>query len=362
MKKILFAAVSLEIGGIEQSLVTLIEQLSEYYKITLVLEEKKGPYLDLLENKIEILEYKPCRSKIYLYRKCINMIKKIIFKIKHKNKYDYSAAYATYSLPASFIARTASKNSSLWVHSEYFSAFNFDEKKYKEFYEKINIDKFNKIIFISENAEKIFKDIFKDNRQLINKTIVIHNFIKYKEIELKAQEKISDLKKEEIFTFLNVGRHTEFDKQLSYLIKAAILLKKDNLKFRVIMIGDGKDHELYKKMVKENSLESEIMFLGTKKNPYPYFKISDCFILTSRYEGYPVVFHECFALNLPIITTNVSDSEKDVNGKFGIVVGNSIEEIYNAMKCAIKNGISTNEKFNYEEYNKLIKEKLERII
>ena len=55
--------------------------------------------------------------------------------------------------------------------------------------------------------------------------------------------------------------------------------------------------------------------MGPKKNPYPYFKECDSVILTSNFEGYPVVYIESLVFNKPIITTDVSDSKKDIEGK-----------------------------------------------
>ena len=46
------------------------------------------------------------------------------------------------------------------------------------------------------------------------KTIVCNNLIDNKKIEKLAEEEI-ELKKEEIITFLNVGRHDEKQKRLS---------------------------------------------------------------------------------------------------------------------------------------------------
>ena len=91
----------------------------------------------------------------------------------------------------------------------------------------------------------------------------------------------------------------------------------------------------------KKKLEDNIILLGAKKNPYPYFKISDCVILTSDYEGYPVVFLESFILNKPIITTKVSDYEQ-VEGKYGYVTDKSIEDIYEKMKLFIEKGFDKN--------------------
>ena len=112
--------------------------------------------------------------------------------------------------------------------------------------------------------------------------------------------------------------------------------------------------------MKQYNLEKNILFLGRKQNPYPYFKISDCVLLTSEYEGYPVVFLESFVLNIPIITTKVSDY-KEVEGKYGYVTTKEIDDIYEKMKLFIENGFEIQQPFNANEYNKKIIEKLEKI-
>ena len=120
MKKILFAAHSLGLGGIETALITLLKELvKKDYEITLVLEKKEGIFLDTLNPKIKVIEYAPSNNKIVLIRKFINMCKQLKFMLKYKNKFDFSAAYATYSLSNGFVARTASQNSALWVHLDY---------------------------------------------------------------------------------------------------------------------------------------------------------------------------------------------------------------------------------------------------
>jgi len=160
---------------------------------------------------------------------------------------------------------------------------------------------------------------------------------------------------------LNVGRHFETSKKLSRLIDAAKKLKSEELKFRILLIGEGKDTNYYKNLVRNADLENEIIFLGKKKNPYPYFKISDCLVLTSDYEGYPVVFLESYVLGLPIITTNVSDSKEEVEGKFGFVTEKTAEDIYFYMKKFIQEGFIRKKVFDPKEFNKQQMEKLQKL-
>ena len=139
------------------------------------------------------------------------------------------------------------------------------------------------------------------------------------------------------------------------------LLKKDNLNFRILFIGDGPQTEKYKKQVKEKGLEDNIIFLGRKENPYPYYKMSDCVVLTSDYEGYPVVFLESYILNKPIITTKVSDY-KEIENRYGYVTGKTYQDIYEKMKLFINDGFKITEKFDSQAYNEKILKKVEELI
>lgn len=358
MKKLLFAAYSLDVGGIEKALVNLVNVLQNRgYDITVVLEKKQGIFLNELNKNIKLIEYTPSEKKNLIVRKITNFIHRIQFIIKYKNKYDFSAAFATYSKPSIFVSKVASKNNTLWGHADYLTLFDNDRQKVKDFFKSIKVEQFKNIIFVSEEGKNSFLDIFP---QMKEKTIECNNIVNNKEILKLSEEEIEKKKDNKCFTFLNVGRHDEKQKKLTRIIEAVQKLKQDDLNFKVLFVGDGKDNTLYRKMVKDKKLENNIIFVGPQKNPYPYFKISDCVILTSDYEGYPVVFLESFILNKPIITTKVSDY-KDIEGKYGYITSKQIDDIYEKMKEMIKNGYEIKESFDADKYNNDIIEKLEKI-
>lgn len=359
MKKLLFAAHSLELGGIEKALVTLLNYLviENKYEITLVLEYKKGIFLNELNEKIKIVEYKPSESKNLVKRKIRNLLKRLSFTLKYKNKFDFSASFATYSIPASFVSRTASKNSVLWGHADYYTLFNYNRSEMVKFFQERKYNKFKNIIFVSKEGRDTFVNIFPEMR---DKTLVCNNLVNDKKILELSKEKIELEKEKNIVTFINVGRHDERQKKLSRLIEASKKLNEENYKFKVLLIGDGQDTDMYKEMVEKNNLQEKVQFLGRKQNPYPYFNISDCVILTSDYEGYPVVFLESFVLNKPIITTKVSDY-KEVEGKYGYITEKNTEDIYEKMKLFIEKGFKIKEKFDSKKYNEEIIKKLEKL-
>ncbi len=355
MKKILFSAYSLDVGGIETALVTLLKELESKYEITLVLEKKQGIFLKEIPKNINIITYTPNENKNVIIRKICNYLKQLKFKLKYKNKFYFAGCFATYSYPASFVARAASKNSALWIHNNYLDFYNNDIAQYREFFHDLKIDEFKKIVFVSNIDKQVFIAQFPE---YVKKAISCNNLIDYKKILDLSKEKVEDFKKENITTFINIGRHDEKQKKLSRIIEATKKLNKEGYKFKVVFVGTGTATKTYKELAKNIR---NIEFLGIKQNPYPYLKNSDAMIVSSDFEGYPVVFVEAKILEVPIITTDISDSKKDIDKKYGLVVEKSKKGIYNGMKEFLDKGFTT-EKFNPQEYNEEILKKLERII
>ena len=357
MKKILFAAYSLDLGGIEKALVTLANTLQEKeYDVTIVLEQIKGVFLDDLNKNIKLIEYRPSETKKILKRKIANFLKRIKFVMKYKNKFDFSACFATYSNSSAFVARKVSKNNCLWGHADYLTLFENNVEDMKNFFKEKKYNKFKHIVFVSKEGQESFLKVFPEMK---NKTIVCNNLIDSKKITKMSKEKIDIDKDSEKVTFVNVGRHEEKQKKLTRIIMAAKRLKEEDYNFKILFVGDGPDTERYKELVKSEKLEDVIIFLGKKKNPYPYYRISDCVILSSDYEGYPVVFLESFVLEKPIITTKVSDY-KEVDGR-GLIAEKSEEGIYEKMKIFIENGFKNEKKFDADLYNENIIKTIERL-
>ena len=355
MKRILFSAYSLNVGGIETALITLLKNLSNKYDITLVLERKQGVFLNQLPKNINVITYEPSKMKKVLFRKMSNFFKQLKFKLKYKNKFDFSACFATYNFPSSFVARTASKNCALWVHNDYLNFYDNDIIQYRKFFKDIKIFDYKKIIFVSNMDKRVFVAQFPECSK---KAIVCNNLIDYEDIIKKSNEEVDFDKNENITTFINIGRHDEKQKRLSRIIEATKELNKEGYKFRVVFVGKGTSTKKYQEMSRNIK---NIEFLGPKQNPYPYLKNSDALLMSSEFEGYPVVFVEAKVLDKPIITTDVSDSKSDIANKYGIVVDKTEKGVYEGMKQFLKNGFNT-EKFDVEKFNNQILEKLDKII
>lgn len=352
-KRILICANSLVVGGIETSLITLLHLIDQKkYDITLLLEDKTGIYLKDVPKYINIIDYNLKKDGNVIIRKIVNRLKLIKTIIKYNNKFDIAINYTTYTLASSIIVRNVCKNNSLWIHTDYFCQ---NSNTAKEFFRKIKAHKFKNLVFVSQSALENYKKNMYPNNNLI----CCRNYIDINKINALAKEKIA-LKKDE-FLFINVSRHDDDSKKLGRIVKASAILKNKGYHFKVLLIGDGPDNLKYKSLTKELDLEDRVIFLGFIKNPYPYYKISDAVILSSDYEGYPVVFSEALALNKPIITTDVSDAKLIIGDKYGIIVEKDEKSIATAMESMLNNKFKF-KKFNIDKFNQEVLDKINDIL
>ncbi len=357
-KKLLFTAYTLEVGGIETALINLLKRLDySKYDVTLILEKKIGIFLEDIPKEVKVLEYKVCDDKNVLVRKIKNRLHLLSWQRKLKNKFDFAVSFATYSIPGAYLALSASKNNYLWIHSNYYVLYDNDEKRMQEFLDTVFIKRFKHIVFVSNENKR---DVCNHYDGIKDKSIVCNNFINGLDILEKSKEKI-DYKKDESPLFVNIGRHEEHQKRLTRIIEASKDLVKEGYKFKILFIGDGPDNEMYKNLVKKYKLQDVIIFLGRKKNPFPYYKICDAVVLSSDCEGYPVVFLEAMTINKPILSTKISDWE-DLDNKNGLFCEISEEGVLNNMRKFLDEGFVIKERFDYEEYNEDILKKIVKMI
>lgn len=329
-KRLLFTAYNFEIGGIETALINLLNNINyDKYNVTVILEEKKGILLPKVNKLVSVKELKVSQNKNTIIRKITNLIRKLVFTIFNYQTYDFSCCYATYSYSGNKLANIASKNNVLYVHSNYKDLYK-TEDEFKKFFETRNINKFRKIIFVSNESAADFKNVYPN---LENKIAVFNNFIDVEKIKLLSEENIKDKKNKDTNLFVFVGRLDDSSKKLS----RAINLVKEIKDITLWVVGDGPDKDKYKKLVKENKVEDRVVFFGKKENPYPYMREADYIILTSDYEGFPVTYLEAITLNKKIITTiDVSDESINIGKDFAHIISKQEDKMVKEVKTILK--------------------------
>lgn len=361
-KKMIIYMSKLSIGGMEKVLVNLINQsnFTKNYDVTIyVLYSKEDQMLKELQSKVNVK---------LLWHKEWNILGKLVCSMKMlidlvklkltKSKYDVAICYPYQHQILSILTRNSSKNNIIFIHNNLKVRYGNQVKKHMK---KLQFDKFSKVVCVSNNALKCFRELYPNYK---GTSVAINNYINGGEIIKLSNESISEnitFDKDKI-TFINISRHEEQSKKISRIIEASNKLKKEDYNFQVILIGDGENHKEYKKLINKYNLEDKILLLGKKINPYAYLQKSDCLIMSSHYEGYGIVLDEARILNKPFISTDVADAKLIASEGYGIVCENSNDGIYQGMKEYLENGYKIKNKFDYQKFNSNITSALDKLV
>ena len=125
-----------------------------------------------------------------------------------------------------------------------------------------------------------------------------------------------------IIKLITVGRLAPW-KNVNTIIEAVHLLKNQDLKINLIIVGSGPEDLDLKKQVNNLNLTNEVIFTGQKKysDLKEYYKSADIYIQASGYEGLPHVLLEAINFDLAIISTPIGGTNEILqDGKNGFIL------------------------------------------
>ena len=156
----------------------------------------------------------------------------------------------------------------------------------------------------------------------------------------------------ENINFVNMGRLSP-EKAQDNLIKAFAEFHKKQKNSRLYILGSGPLKEDLQSLIDELSLTEAAYLVGQQENPFKLMHQCDCFVLSSHYEGQPMVLLEAMTLGLDIIATDIIANRTVLeNGRYGLLVENTLEGLENGMvQFALKGDKPFGEMFDYRTYN-----------
>lgn len=349
MKNIAFVMNNMTSGGVQVSIINLLRCLKQYdVNITLFITSNSGVYTDDIPENVKVIQifnddiiqndnvlfYNPIYKDDSISLKIKKVFHKLINKIdkqhinkyllkksiRSDNKFDYVIDYLGYGSFCSYYTLFG-------INSYCKITFIHDEKV-----EWINNLKdmyllFDKIFCVSNSCKKIIDNIFPEMKK---HTKVCRNVIDKDKIINMSSEKC-ELFSANSTKILTIGR-LEYQKGYDMLVKVAKLLKDNQIDYKWYIIGSGSLENEIKNKISKNNLESNIILLGTKKNPYKYLKNADIYVQTSRHEGYGIAIAEARVLNKPIVSTNLNCvTEQITNNSNGILCSFDENEFCNAI-------------------------------
>lgn len=387
-KKILIASYDLEIGGVERSLISMLNNFDyERYDVELLLYNHSGEFMPLILKDVKLLpentKYKSIRLGIgtlikageynlafqrlrakygYEYRKDKSLDDTYQMQLmwKYCNPYfpkveeEYDVAIS-YLWPHNFVAeKVRAKKKIAWIHTDY-SNISPDRNIDLEVW-----DKFDSIVGVSEKCVATFLKLYPSLKE---KCVVVENIASPEFIRKMSEEQVSEEFEKDKFNLLTVARFSHA-KGIDQGVEAIKLLRDrgiDNIKWYIV--GYGGDENKIRELITRYSLEDMIEILGKKDNPYPYMKMCDLYMQPSRYEGKAVTVVEAQILAKPVLITNYPTAHSQVVDRVdGEICELSIEGIANGVEKFYRDrDFLERYRFNCESGNYENKEELKKL-
>ena len=324
MKKVLFFLESLKGGGAEKVLLDIVKYLPvDEYQIKVMLVTDNGVYDEEIKNHcayesiLHTEQYKSNIAKRLFYSLKYRWIYKcspdLIYRKYIGNEWDivvgFVEGFATRIIAcadSNYVKKVA------WVHVDPL------EREYADSYfksleeQKRAYGGFDKIVCVSNSVAESFKKKW----GIQDKVVTQYNTVDKANIIKKACEPI-EIEKMWQVQFVASGRLTVqkgFDRLIRIMKRLKQYCHED---FGLIILGQGEEKETLEIQIEKENLKDSVKLLGFKNNPYPY---------------------------VAIISTNCSGPNELLdNGKYGLLVNNEEDALYDAMLSALQNHEMINE-------------------
>lgn len=344
MKKVLFILPSLVIGGMERVQVTIANKLADVgYDVTVMTFDEGDDLKDELSDKVRFIHKKP---KPFKFMRRIPYIRYKYYdnglwetRASAKKLYQYYVGKEKYDVEIAFFRGRAVKiisgstnkqsNKIAWVHNDFRQATG-----YLANFESLNAvhdayKKMSHVVCVSNQALEGFIDIVGDTNNLIT----IYNMLPIEVIRKKADQEPKIRVQKNRFHVVLIGRLLDSAKGQKRLIEVAARLNNEGKDISLVLVGGGLDESMLRTLIQERHAESYITMIGSQMNPYPYIKDADLLVCSSYYEGYNLTVAEALILGVPVLSTDCTGPNEILdNGKFGMIVENSEEGLYNGLK------------------------------
>jgi len=329
-------------GGAELSLWQLVNALAKRgYRISVVTSQKDKTAKHEVVNGIEI--YRPFRSGNSMIRRAFfaaylyNYLDKFLKDKDREIDLLYNLAYVS-TLPSTFAAAKYGipviTYIGLLCGRVWFELANPISAFFSYLMEILTIrfGKHNVLQFQCEDTRK------RAARHTRTKTAVISNiFTDAAEIEAIKKNVSSERMREA----LNIGKEELFllfagpllpVKNIVGLIE---VLSRLELKFRLVLVGEGPERSRIEKLVKENGLEGKVTLLGQKTHleTLSLMRACDVLIHPSKSETGPAVVIEALALEKPVIATRVGVTPEVKSANLYLV--NHLDEVNQLLRKGV---------------------------
>jgi len=344
----------LRCGGAEKSLISILQTIDyDKYNVDIQLFKTEGLFLKQVHEKANLLS--PLDSYKYFDMPFVQALTKSFLKGRFDivfNRLLFGYVFKTEKKPSrreqrcwKYVSRCIPKNNKkydaaigfLEKNPIYYCIEKIKAKKKIGFihndYDKLEMDKtidkpyfkyLDAIVTDSEECKAVLVKNFPESQYKIK---IVANIVSPTLINKLSNESITDFPKKNTYNIISIGR-LDPQKGYDFAIDALKIVKEKGFSFHWTILGEGQLKQNMLNQIETNNLQNNVSFLGIKENHYPYVKLADLYMQTSRFEGKSIAIDEAKILNKSILVTNFSTvNDQITNNKTGMIVDMNAEAI-----------------------------------
>ncbi|MEK0305908.1 glycosyltransferase family 4 protein [Bifidobacterium favimelis] len=294
-------------GGTERVATRIANQLAaerEFRIIFISLYERRSPvFYDISDDVKHVSIYPEEKHGVWRYFLTCYRIRHFLRDYSVDIAIDVDCIFDLYTLPA---AAGLSTKVISWEH------FNFNQNPqvpYRKIARRLAARYADAIVTLTEEDQRLYKG----NLSLRCPIVTIRNPMQSMSTRPEYDKTSTNL--------LSVGRLTS-QKGFDLLVQIAALVLPGNPDWHWQILGEGEDRDLLEGQVIRAGLEKQVSFLGNRENVDDFYKKAAIFVLTSRYEGLPMVLLEAKAHRLPIVSFNCETGPAEIvdDGRNGFLI------------------------------------------
>jgi glycosyltransferase involved in cell wall biosynthesis len=292
--KLLVIITGLGQGGAENHLLKILPKIDIPYSIVSLTPQKEiGEELAKKGAKITYLNFKP--STVF----------STIQQLKNLIKKEQPTIIDSYLIHANILARIVKPKRIRLINSvrgDYFNRNDYQGALIIKPLERITRKKVDLWVPNSESLRKILIE----QKIPSTKITVLPNCVDVEELTKKSKENIiwPFSKKDKVICYVGSLRPV---KNIPVILRALAILPEE---YKVLLIGDGPQKKELEKLAKELQVTERVTFLGKIKNPAPYLKKVEVFVLPSFSEGMSNALLEAMALEVPCVVSDIAQNRE----------------------------------------------------
>ena len=343
-KKVLFITESLNIGGAEKALLSILKEIDHTeFDVTVKVISEKGAFLADLKSIHDVHAIFVVKEKNGWIASLLNkfIVKAIYSWLPAKivgnylcRGYDVAVAFCEGYLTKWVGASSVKCRKIAWVHTDMVdNDWPLRTGVFKTLEEEIDAySRYDQVVGVTESVSEGMRNKFH-----CKNVTTVYNILD-PQIDSKADEQIPELRRADL-NLVGVGRLEEV-KGFDILIEAMnLLLNKECLDIQLTIVGDGYQRGRLAEMIDEYHLTGNVSLVGRKSNPYPYVKSADVFVCPSRQEGFNIAILEAMSLGKPVVASkSVGPTEILKNGEYGILTKNDAFSLAEGIKSIMTEG------------------------